>query len=192
MSERPGGKSEIQNPKSEMDPNLEPSTALLAEFIRLAKADNSGLVRLALASTLQRLPLAQRAGLAEALLGRKEDANDHNLPLLIWYGLIPVAEAAPAVLAALAAKAELPLTRKLIARRLAEDIEKSPGPLNDLLKLSATKSAAFQADILNGMTDGLIGWRKAAKPARVTKARAAPKSKRRPARKPSAAAAAKA
>ena len=33
---------------------------------------------------------------------------------------------------------------------------------------------------------------KAAKPARVTKARAAPKSKRRPARKPSAAAAAKA
>jgi putative heme-binding domain-containing protein len=137
----------------------------LNEFVGLAKADSSGLVRLALASTLQRLPVSQRAELAAPLLARKEDASDHNLPLLIWYGLIPVADADPAALAALAANSELPLTRKFIARRLAEDIETNPTPLNDLLGLTAAKPAAFQADILSGMADGLTGWRKARKPA---------------------------
>jgi putative membrane-bound dehydrogenase-like protein len=158
MSQRPVA-------KSEMEQSFQTSAATLKDFVRLAKADSSGLVRLALASTLQRLPVSQRANFAAALLAREEDATDHNLPLLIWYGLIPVADADPAVLSRLAAKSELPLTRKFIARRLAEDIEKNPAPLNDLLKLTATKPAAFQADILNGMTDGLIGWRKARKPA---------------------------
>ncbi|WP_406695559.1 PVC-type heme-binding CxxCH protein [Singulisphaera sp. Ch08] len=36
----------------------------LVEFVRMAKEDRSGLVRLVLASTLQRLPIAQRAELA--------------------------------------------------------------------------------------------------------------------------------
>ena len=77
-------------------PDVEPSPGLLAEFARMAREDRSGLVRLTLASTLQRLPVARRAGLAAPLLARGEDAGDHNLPLLIWYGLIPVADADPA------------------------------------------------------------------------------------------------
>jgi len=148
-----------------MEPSHQTSAAALEEFVRAAKTDSSGLVRLALASTLQRLPVSQRADLAAPLLARKEDANDHNLPLLIWYGLIPVADADPAALTRLAAKSELPLTRKFIARRLAEDIEKNPAPLNDLLQLAAAMPTAFQADTLNGVTDGLAGWRKAGKPA---------------------------
>jgi len=165
MSQRPVRKSELRTPKSEVEPSLVTSAATLEEFVRTAKTDSSGLARLALASTLQRLPVSQRADLAAALLARKEDANDHNLPLLIWYGLIPVADADPSALARLAAKSELPLTRKLIARRLAEEIEKNPAPLNDLLKLAAAKPIAFQADTLTGMTDGLAGWRQAGKPA---------------------------
>ena len=47
---------------------------------------------------------------------------------------------------------------------LAEDIEKNPGPLNDLLTLALPRSSAFQADILNGIADGLTGWRKASRP----------------------------
>src|SRR5205814_9440242 len=133
MSQRPAAQSGSEQ-------SLAPSMATLKELVKLAKADSSGLVRLALASTLQRLPVAQRSDLAAALLARKEDANDHNLPLLIWYGLIPVADADLAVLAGLAEKAELPVTRKLIARRLAEDIEKNPAPLNALLKVALAKS----------------------------------------------------
>lgn len=141
-----------------------PSPVVLAELNRLARSESSGLVRLTLASTLQRLPVLQRAPLARSLLARAEDAADHNLPLLLWYGLIPVADAAPDALAKLAGNCELPLTRKLIARRLGEDIEKNPAPLNDLLKLSVNKPEAFQADILAGLAEALRGWRKAQKP----------------------------
>src|SRR5262249_43140688 len=124
---------------------------LLPHFVRLAKTDSSGLVRLVLASTLQRLPVSQRAPLAVDLAAHKEDADDHNLPLLIWYGLIPVGDSDPAALAALAAKCELPITRKFIARRLAEDIEKNPAPLNVLLQLARAKAPALQRDVLDGM-----------------------------------------
>ncbi len=165
MSQRPAGTSEIRNSKSEVEKDLAASAATLKELVRMAKTDPSGLVRLALASTLQRLPVLQRADLAAALAARKEDADDHNLPLLIWYGLIPVAEADATAVASLAAKIELPLTRKLIARRLAEDLERNPTPLNQLLRLTAAKPPAFQADILNGLADGLAGWHKATKPA---------------------------
>jgi putative heme-binding domain-containing protein len=158
MSQRPEAKSEIEQ-------SYQPSAATLQELVRAAKTDSSGLVRLALASTLQRLPVSKRDELAASLLARKEDASDHNLPLLIWYGLIPLADADPAALAALAAQSELPLTRQFIARRLAEDIELNPTPLNDLLGLTAAKPAAFQADVLSGVTEGLTGWRKARKPA---------------------------
>src|ERR1051325_2037946 len=53
MRQRPVEKSEIRDPKSE--------AATLKELIRMAKTDASGLVRLALASTLQRLPVSRRA-----------------------------------------------------------------------------------------------------------------------------------
>src|SRR5439155_18379881 len=66
--------------------SLVTSAATLKEFVHLAKTDSSGLVRLALGSTLQRLPVSQRADLAAPLLARQEDANDHNLPLVAGSG----------------------------------------------------------------------------------------------------------
>jgi len=163
MSQRPVGKSEIR--KSEAEQSPVPSVDMLGEFVHAAKMDSSGLVRLALASTLQRLPVSRRADLAAALIARKEDESDHNLPLLIWYGLIPVGDTDPLALALLAAKSELPLPRQLMARRLAEDAEKNPTPLNRLLELTTAKPESFQADILIGMAEGLAGWHKATKPA---------------------------
>ena len=157
MSQRPPETSEIAA-------RLVPSAATFKELVELAATDDSGLVRLALASTLQRLPVTKRAELAAPLLAHSEDANDHNLPLLIWYGLIPVADVDPAAIARLAANSALPLTRKFMARRLAEDIDKNPAPLNALLDQVADKSESVRLDILNGMGEGLIGWRKAAKP----------------------------
>ncbi|MDB6038371.1 MAG: Cytochrome c, partial [Verrucomicrobiales bacterium] len=109
--------------------------SLLDLFVDMAKTDKSGLVRLALASVLQRLPVADRIPLAAALVKHSEDGTDHNLPLMIWYGLIPVADSSPSSLVPLAAQCELPLTLKYIARRLTEDIEKNPDPLNSLLDL---------------------------------------------------------
>jgi putative membrane-bound dehydrogenase-like protein len=138
---------------------------LLAEFARMAKEDPSGLVRLTLASTLQRLPVSQRPTLAAPLLARKEDANDHNLPLMIWYGLIPVADSDPSALSRMAADCALPTTRRFIARRLAEELDKKPGPVDQVLaSVAASNDPAFQLDILQGISEGLRGWRKAPRP----------------------------
>lgn len=154
LSQRPGGRAEAA-----------PSLEIISDFVRLAKSEPSGLVRLTLASTLQRLPAARRAELAEALLSHSEDAADHNLPLMIWYGLIPLGDSDPSALGRLAAKSAIPLTRRLITRRLSEDIEKNPAPLDALLMTAAESSPQFQADVLAGMSEGLAGWRKAKKPA---------------------------
>jgi putative membrane-bound dehydrogenase-like protein len=152
MSRRPGA-------------DVTPAAEVFAELTRLAGTDPSGLVRLVLASTLQRLPVAQRAELAAPLLARAQDADDHNLPLLIWYGLIPLGEADPSTLAKLAANCELPATRRLIARRLAESIESRPGPINDLIAAIMKADPAVQADLLAGIAEGLRGRRKVSKPA---------------------------
>jgi len=146
-------------------PATMPSPDLLTAFAELAKSDSSALVRLGLASTLQRMLDSQRTALAAALVAHAEDANDPNLPLMIWYGLIPVADSDPAALARIGASCELPTTRRYIARRLVQDIEKNPAPLNALLTAARTKGAAFQSDILAGLAEGMSGWRKATKPA---------------------------
>jgi putative membrane-bound dehydrogenase-like protein len=145
-------------------PDAQPAPDLLAEFARMAKEDQSGLVRLTLASTLQRLPTADRAAVAGPLLAHAGDAEDHNLPLMVWYGLIALADHDLAALPALADQCTWPLTRRSIARRVAEDVEKNPAPLNELLKLAAAKPTAFQGDVLAGMTEAFTGWRKAPKP----------------------------
>jgi putative membrane-bound dehydrogenase-like protein len=137
---------------------------LRIEFATLARNDSSGLVRLALASTLQRMPLGQREALAQALLSRSEDDADHNLPSLIWTALIPVADAEPNALVRLAGVCRQPTVLQLIARRLGEDIETRPGPLNVLLDTTAQRPEAFQAAVVAGLDDALTGWRKATKP----------------------------
>ena len=75
------------------------------------------LVRLALASALQRLPLAQRWPIAEALLSQEQDAGDPNLPLMIWYGIEPLVAADKVRAIQLTTRCKIPLVRQYIARR---------------------------------------------------------------------------
>ena len=138
---------------------------VMDEFIQLAKSDPSNLVHLGLASLLQRLPLTERADLAKQLVARSANSDDQNLPLLIWYGLIPVGDQQPKALVKVAHSCELRLTRKFIARRLAEDIERNPAPLNALLALTASQPEGFQKDVVTGISEALRGWHKAPKPA---------------------------
>lgn len=137
---------------------------VLGAFVELAAKDPSGLVRLTLASTLQRLPVARRCLLAEALLSRAEDAHDHNLPKMIWYGLIPVALQDPGALVPLAAASQIPLVRIWAARRLAEIFPLQPEPLNALLGKAVDASDAVRSEILAGMTTGFAGIPKAKMP----------------------------
>src|SRR5262249_7714940 len=57
-----------------------------------AERETSSLGRLKLASALQRTPAQWRPGTAAGLLSRVQEADDHNLPKLIWYGLAPLVD----------------------------------------------------------------------------------------------------
>ncbi len=87
---------------------------------RAARHDPSPVVRLYLASALQRLPEDGRWGLAAALLGRGEDAGDPNLEPLVWFGFAPLVERDPARALALAEDARLPRAARWTARRAAQ------------------------------------------------------------------------
>ncbi len=133
-------------------------------FVRLAETDPSSLVRLSLASVLQRLPVAKRAALGRALAAHPEDAADHSLPSMVWYGLIPLATTAPAELRDIAATTVWPDLLRWIARSLSGPLEKQPGILDPLLTLAGKADTAKQKALLQGISDGLQGWRRAPKP----------------------------
>lgn len=138
--------------------------ALLPYFLTPARKDPSALVRLALASTLQRLPLGQRTSLAKRLVNHPEDADDHNLPLMIWYGINPLATDHPNQLAEIATTCQLPKVRRFIARRLGEDIADRPEPLNLLLQTNANATPEAKADLLRGMIEAFAAAHKIAEP----------------------------
>ena len=137
----------------------------------MAATDPSSLVRLVLASTMQRMPFSQRLAVASGLVTHKEDATDKNIPLMVWYALIPIAETNPPALASIAAKSELRATSKYVARRLAEDITARPGPVDTLVAAAATRSAEYQADIVDGLTLGLQGQQGVREAGRVGRVR---------------------
>src|SRR5688572_8393404 len=96
-----------------------PSDVVLAAWKDMAAKDPSPLVRLFLASTLQRVPVAKRKDILKELIARAEDAEDPNLPYMIWYALEPVVAADPAGAPALLKEAKIPFVRQSITRRMA-------------------------------------------------------------------------
>lgn len=130
----------------------------------MARGETSGLVRLALASTLQRLPPPLRPELAIALAAHEEDAADRNLPKLLWYGLAPLAKDNVGVLASIAAGGKWPLSREWIARAIAQDMTKNREALDELLRQTTSQSETVRADVVRGLVAGLAGQRKADPP----------------------------
>ena len=112
-------------------------------------------MRLALASALQRFPAEARADLARPLLQHAEDAADHNLPLMLWYGLIPLGDSDPGLLATLGGKAKIPGTVRCIAHRLAESIDHEPLAVDVLLGGALAGSPEMLAAVIDGLGDGL-------------------------------------
>lgn len=121
----------------------------------------SGLVRLEVAASLQRLPEETRFLIADLLCKKAEDATDRQQSLMIWYGIAEAVSKYPDEAVKLALASKLPTVTRLITRRLAEDIEKTPGPVNDLLSRASDEN---RLSILQGLNEGLKGWSKAPKP----------------------------
>jgi putative heme-binding domain-containing protein len=140
------------------------SSPAIRKLEQLAKREPSGLVRLHLASALQRMPLAERWLTASQLVDREQDREDTNLALMIWYGIEPAIANDADQAVRLAARSRLPLVRRHVARRLTEEIETKPAAIDQLLELVSAEPPPFQLDILLGMNEALRGWQKAPQP----------------------------
>ena len=108
------------------------SNHVLKKLQRLATEDNSSVVRLYLASALQRLPIDQRWGMANALVRHSEDAADQNIPLVLWYGIEPLVPEDTERAMELAQQSKIPLLRRYIIRRASAGNE-TIGPVVGLL-----------------------------------------------------------
>lgn len=101
------------------DRTIEPET--LAACVELAQSSASPRVRLALASGAQRLPLAQRKLLVEALSLRAEDDKDPNIPAVLWSAAEPLVALDVQSALATAMQSRLGDLRRFIVRRAAAD-----------------------------------------------------------------------
>jgi putative membrane-bound dehydrogenase-like protein len=124
-------------------------------FIRMASSDESPVVRLYLASAVQRLKdSAIQWSIIEGLVTHAEDASDHNLPKMIWFGLEPLVPDDPIRATKLASVAKIPLISRHVARRLS-DADKFAAVVNGL-KLE-TGNQQTREQMLLGLRDGLEG-----------------------------------
>ncbi len=130
----------------------------------LAKKADSAQIRLALASSLQQIAIEKRTLIASSLVHHAEDAKDHNLPMMIWYGIEPLAKSNPSALVKLYEICQIPLVRKWIARRLMQDYDSDEQYLDALLKYNSLKSDPVKIDLMAGISDAMNGRRKARKP----------------------------
>lgn len=148
----------------DLSQSAELSPAALQGLIQLAVADRSPLVRLYLASALQRLGYNYRWPVIEALAERADDNFDANIPLMLWYGAAPLVHHDPLAFASLAATSKLSTLRRHGARRIASlssDEARSEG-LREVLARS--RDAAAQSDVLSGILQGLEGRRRVEMP----------------------------
>ncbi len=139
-----------------------PAPRAVAAFTRMAREDRSAVVRLYLAAALQRIDLPLRWGIAEELLMHAEDADDHNLPKLIWLGVEPLVAPEPGRALERAGRGAIPLVARFVARRLVDS--EAPAALEALVSGIAA-APRMQVSLLEGMRDGLEGRVELAVPA---------------------------
>jgi hypothetical protein len=129
-----------------------PTAAALAQFEKLAREDPSELVRLYLASALQRVPAEQRWKTLEGLAARSEDASDHNIPLMVWYAAEPMAALDMERALALGVDSKLPHLFPFTVQRIAAI--GTPDALRLLAgQLLRSSTVEQQRTLVNGMNE---------------------------------------
>ena len=128
-----------------------PSATVLSKFISMAKTDASPVIRLYLASALQRVSKESAWAIATELLKHAEDADDHNIPKMIWFGIEPLVKNNPAQALDLATKCQIPMVTQFIARRLVD------AEATELLVKTIGTTTQNRIPLLEGMRDALEG-----------------------------------
>lgn len=128
-----------------------PSEEVISKFAVMASKDESPVVRLYLASAMQRINKNGCWKIAEALVMHEEDSVDHNLPKMIWFGMEPLVEQNPDRALALAAESKIPIIAEYTARRIVD------ADATERLIAWIGKVPDTQISLLEGMRDGLEG-----------------------------------
>ncbi len=147
------------------------SPGTLGQLAGMAQDDPSPLVRLELASGLQRLEPNQRWEIAERLIGHAKDVDDPNLPLMNWYAIEPLVAMDPARATELIGRAAIPLIRRHTARRVASASKTGEGLTPLIALLTDSRSVEVQRDVLAGIRDALRGRRSFGMPSNWPRAR---------------------
>lgn len=128
-----------------------PSALALTKFEKMAKEDISPVVRLYLASALQRIDKESAWKIGTQLVAHQEDAGDHNLPKMIWYGIEPLVKDNPTRAIELATVSNIPMVTQFIARRILD------ADASEVLVAAVAKGSRNKIAMLEGMRDGLEG-----------------------------------
>ena len=128
-----------------------PSREAIEALTKLAKNEPSPVVRRYLAGALQRIQPIDRWDIATSLIQFEGDANDPNIPLMLWFGIEPLIADQPQQALGMVNKSSIPSIVQKAARRLVDADELTP-----LVAALGLKSDR-QLDLLSGMLAGLEG-----------------------------------
>ncbi|XZE21513.1 PVC-type heme-binding CxxCH protein [Pirellulaceae bacterium SH449] len=132
--------------------DMEPGTAALEKFAAIAETDPSPVVRLYLASAMQRIPIENRWQVAAGLVQHKTDADDHNLPKMTWFAVEGLVASDPARGLVLASGSQIPLVTRHTARRLGD-----AGQFDSLVEGLVRADSPQREQLLLGMRDAMDG-----------------------------------
>ncbi len=135
------------------DQSRVPSKQVFQRLLQLAQSDPSPVVRLYIASVLQRVQPERRWDILTALVRHAEDAQDHNLPLMYWYAAEPLAEVDPqrALLWAVEAGRSIPKLQQFMLRRLG-----AQGTERVLQAMVATLRGASQPSLQRSLLQAML------------------------------------
>lgn len=110
--------SEINAFRPQRNAGLKLEEEVLRQFAVMAHSDPSPIVRLYLASAVQRLPFSKRWPILEGLVSHAEDISDNNLPRMYWFALEPMVPLHPQQSLNVAVAGKIPALQEFVARRL--------------------------------------------------------------------------
>ncbi len=124
------------------DPLAKISRNVLDRFEEMARSDSSKIVRLFLASAVQRLPFSDRWPILDGLVSHAEDIDDNNLPRMYWFGLEPMVPNHQPKALKLVLNGKIPKLQEFVARRMVTGDVKAD--LNRPTKTSKKSNTEWQ------------------------------------------------
>ncbi|MBC7979630.1 MAG: c-type cytochrome [Armatimonadetes bacterium] len=138
------------------------ATTKTAKLLEPLASDQSGLVKLTLSSSLQRLPREERMSLANRLVRDENFKSDPFLPYLIWNAMANVSKDDLSALLLVLENNRYPRITRWISRFIASQARENAQAYEGLFILPLSEE--MKIEVLEGITEAFIGLTTAPKP----------------------------